>query len=279
MIKKNILKKIYKQRSLKSHKYDYGNLLIIAGSKKYSGSPTLCALAALRSGVDLVTVVAPHRSANIVASFAPDIITYPLKGDYLKKRDLKEIFELEKSSSAVIIGPGLERKKETFQSIIKFLEKTNKPCVIDADAIYAISENKKVVKDKKFVITPHLHEFYVLSKKKVVNLNKSDIKKIVIQSASEMKTTIILKGNTDIISDGLNTEMNMTGNPYMTKGGTGDTLAGICGSLMAQGCSQFISACGASYINGRAGDIAAKDLKMGMLASDLIQKIPNVLNE
>ena len=85
IVNRLLLKKIYKKRPEWSHKGDFGHLLVIGGSKKYSGSPAFNTLAAYRSGVDLVTVVAPKRAANIIATFSPDMITYPLEGDYLKK--------------------------------------------------------------------------------------------------------------------------------------------------------------------------------------------------
>ena len=77
----------------------------------------------------------------------------------------------------------------------------------------------------------------------------------------------------DIISDGKQVALNKTGNPYMTKAGTGDTLAGICGALLAQGQDAFKAACAAAYINGQAGDIAAAKLKQSLMASDLIEAI------
>ena len=85
-VNKSLIKKIYKKREKWCHKGNFGNLLIVGGSKKYSGSPALEALAAIRAGVDVTTIISPERSANIIATFSPDLITYPLKGDYLNKK-------------------------------------------------------------------------------------------------------------------------------------------------------------------------------------------------
>jgi len=271
IITKKILKEVYKPRKKDSHKYDYGHLLVIGGNKKYSGSPAFASLAAYRSGVDLVTTVAPERAANIIATFSPDLITIPLKGDYLKKEHLKVIDT--KNVSAVVIGGGLGRKKETLDTVNKFLKNLDKPCVIDADATYAVAKNKKVLKNKPFVLTPHLHEFYVLTG---IEIKKMKLKKrieTVRKVALDLKTTVLLKGNPDIISNGKETSINKTGNPYMTVGGTGDVLAGILGSLMAQGVEPFRAACAAAYINGKAGDLAAKEKKVALTASDVIDKI------
>jgi len=275
IVRKSILKKVYKKRKSSAHKYDFGHLLIIGGSKMYSGSPALSGLAALaayKTGVDLVTIAAPKRAADIIAGFSPDLITYPLKGSYINKNNLKKLLELKANKSAVVIGNGIERKKETMSTVLNFLKKTEIPCVIDADGIHAVAKNKSVLK-KNFVLTPHEREFYVLTGINVKNKSLKEKIKAVKSSAKKLKAIIVLKGNTDIISDGKNIALNKTGNPYMTKGGTGDTLAGILGSLLAQGNSPFIASCAAAYMNGKAGDIAAKKKKQAFMSTDLIESI------
>ena len=167
-----------------------------------------------------------------------------------------------KNKSAAVIGGGIERRKETISTIINFLRKTDIPCVIDADAIYAVAENKKVVSNKNAVITPHAYEFYILTGIKTEKMNLKEKEDIVRKTAWKLKTVILLKGNIDIISNGMKTAINMTGSHYMTVGGTGDVLAGIVGS---------------AYINGRAGEICAREKKQGMTASDLVEVIPKII--
>lgn len=275
VINKNILRKIYKPRDKWSHKGNFGSLLVIGGSKRYSGSPTFNALAAYRTGVDLVTVVSPRRAADIIASFSPDIITYPLEGDYLNESHLDDIFMLAQNSDAVVIGGGLERNKETLATVRKILKGLTLPCVIDADAIHAVAEQKDLL-EKNFVVTPHAHEFFVLTGKKVETNLKKRIK-VVKDAASEFNCVIALKGYIDVISDGERVAINKTGSPFMTVGGTGDTLAGICGALLAKKVEPFEAACAACFINGRAGELAAKKYGEGLMASDLIEEIPNVI--
>ncbi|MCD6398634.1 MAG: NAD(P)H-hydrate dehydratase [Candidatus Aenigmarchaeota archaeon] len=265
----NPMKRIYSKRGKNSHKFNFGHLLVIGGSKKYSGSPAFASLAAYRTGVDLVTTMAPRRAADIIATFSPDLITVPLKGDYFEEKHIKEVEKI-KNFSAVVIGGGLERKKETFRAVNKFLKKLNKPCVIDADAIHAISKNKKIIKNKLFVLTPHLHEFKVLTGTDVKGLDLNEKKKIVERSANKIGCIILLKGNPDIISDGHLTKINKTGNPYMTVGGTGDVLAGVIGSLLSQGATPFDAAMTGAYMTGKVGDLVAKTKKESMTASDLI---------
>jgi NAD(P)H-hydrate epimerase len=275
-IGKSILRKVYKKREAWAHKFDHGNLLVIGGSKMYSGSPALNAMAALRSGVDLVTILAPARAADIVASFSPDLITYPLKGEFIGEEHVKTLLKFTKGKTAVVIGGGMWRSKMVLRAINAYLKSVRLPCVIDADAIHAVALNKQIVAGKPFVITPHSYEFYVLSGK-IPSRNLEDRIKLVHSVASELKTTVLLKGHVDVISNGARVAINETGNPFMCKGGTGDTLAGICGSLLAQGADCFTAACAAAYINGRAGDIAAKELKQSLLATDLIAAITKAI--
>jgi len=275
VVNRSLIKKIYKLRKKWSHKGNFGSLLVIGGSRKYSGSPVFNALSAYRSGADLVTVAAPTRAADIVASFSPDLITYPLDGHYINETHLDDIFVLVGSSDAVAIGGGLERNRKTLATINKILKGLTIPCVIDADAIHAVVNNKKVLR-KNFVITPHSIEFHVLSGIKPEPDIKNRINSVK-KSAAKLDCVVALKGYVDVISDGKKVTLNKSGNPYMTVGGTGDTLTGICGALLARGVEPFDAACAACYINGRAGDLAVKKFGEGFIASDLIKEIPNVI--
>lgn len=249
-------------------------MLIIGGSKHYHGSPVFNAMAALRSGVDLATVLAPQRAADIIATFAPDIIAYPLKGDFLRMEHLKTMLGFAKNKDAVVIGGGLCRRKETLSVVKIFLKKVRIPCVIDADAIYALNKN---VMRKSFLVTPHAYEFFILTGKKVM-ANMNERLKTVRQEAQKLGATIVLKGHVDIISDGKKTALNRTGDPKMTVGGTGDILAGICGALLARKVDIFDAACAAAYISGEAGELAVKKFGESTIASDVLEEIPNVVN-
>ncbi len=280
----SILKNIYKKRPKDAHKYDYGLLLVIGGSQFYSGSPALASLAAFKAGVDMVHVLAPKRAADIVASFSPNLAAYPLKGDWLDEEDLADILAQTKSAkavsdgkTAVVIGGGIGRSKETQKVIVDYLSQIDVSVVIDADAIHAIAEKSQMISEKNFLITPHSYEFKVLTGKEVSGKSQEEKIRLVREEAKRLRTTILLKGGIDIISDGKEVVLNEHGTPYMTVGGTGDTLAGICGSLMAQGNNIFGAAQAASYINGKAGELAAEKKKVGLTATDLIESIPEVL--
>ncbi len=281
----DILKKIYKERPKEAHKYNFGLLLVIGGSEFYSGSPALSAMAAFRSGVDMVHILAPKRAADIIASFSPNLAAFPLKGSHLtKKQDLATLLSQTKSAkivagdkTAVVIGGGMGRSQETQETILEYLSEIEIPAVIDADAIYAVAKDPEVISGKNFLITPHSHEFKILTGKDLSKNSQEEKIKQVKEEAERLKATILLKGGIDIISDGKETVINELGSPYLTVGGTGDTLAGICGSLIAQGQKVFKAAQAASYINSKAGRESAKDKKHGLTATDVIETIPKVL--
>lgn len=274
-IDKTILKEIYPKREKTSHKFDFGHLLVIGGNNKYSGSPTFNSLAGYRAGVDLVTTVCPRRAADIVANFSPDLITVPLEGAYFKPEHLKEIDKIE-NYDAVVIGGGLGRKERTFEAVDSFLKKLNKPCVVDADAIHAVAKRPEIIKNKPFVLTPHAYEFYILTGKKVRDKNRKDLVK---KYSSKLKTTILLKGHSDVVSNGEEITVNKTGSPFMSTGGTGDVLVGILGAYLARGVEEFKAAYAAAYLNGRIGEIIGRRKKESLMASDLIKGIPEVLRK
>jgi len=272
-----LISDVYKPREPEAKKYDFGHLLVIGGSKTYSGSPALNALAAMRCGADLVTVASPARAANIIASFSPDIITYPLEGDFLSLNMLEEIRELPGRFNACVIGGGLGRKNETLSAVCEFLKETEYPCVIDADAIHAIAAKPEITYGKNFLLTPNRSEFYVLAGHKV-ELDLDLEKKTVKDTAKNYGCTILYKGTYSIVSDGSRLEAKKTSSPYMTKGGCGDLLAGVCGSLLARGASCFDAGNIGAYINGKAGKLAAKKLGESMLASDILEEYSSVIN-
>jgi len=274
-ITKSFIRKLYPKRKPWAHKGEFGKLLVIGGSRMYSGSPALAALAALRSGCDLVTIAAPQRAADIIAGFGPDLITYPLRGERLNPWHLKECLELTKNATAVVIGGGVGRHPQTLGFVQHFLAKLNLPCVIDADGLYAISQLN--IKPKpSTLLTPHAREFEILSgtpPDQKMSRRAEQVKEL----AAKLGCVILLKGHIDIISDGTSIATNQTGTPYMTKGGTGDTLAGIAGAFLARGRSPLMSGCAAAYINGLAGSLAAKKFGEGLMAMDLINTIPEIL--
>jgi len=285
IISKNILKNIYKPRPADSKKYDFGILLVIGGSDFYSGSPALSGLAAFKSGVDMVRIIAPKRAADIIASFSPNLAAYPLEGKWLNREHLATLLSMTESAktvargnAAVVIGGGLGRSEETQETVLEYLSEVSLPVVIDADAIHAVGKTPEVISGKNFLVTPHSYEFFVLTGKEIQQLADEEKIKTVQEEAKRLKTTILLKGKLDIVSNGKEVIEGEMGSPFMTVGGTGDTLAGICGALMARGIDTFLAAQAGAYVNGKAGEIISQKLKDGFTATDLIEAIPEVLH-
>ncbi len=284
-VTKNILKNIYKERPVDVRKYDFGLLLVIGGSEFYSGSPALSALAAFKSGVDMVRIIAPKRAADIIASFSPDLAAYPLEGIWLTKKHLATLISMTESAkavsrgnTAVVIGGGMGRSEEVQEAILEYLSRVSLPVVIDADAIHALGKKPEIISGKNFLITPHTYEFFALTGKEIYQLPEEEKIKLVQEEAARLQATILLKGKIDIISNGKEVALNRTGSPYMTVGGCGDTLAGICGALMARNINPFEAAQAAAFINGKAGEMVAQRKKEGLMATELIKAIPEVLH-
>ena len=280
----NDIKKIYPPRPLESRKYDFGLMLVIGGSEYYTGAPAMAALAGFRSGLDMVRIIAPQRAADIIASFSPALAAYGVEGSHITKDHVSLLVmrtlaakEAARGNVSVLIGSGLGRDEQTQEAIKEYLAQIDVPCVIDADAIYAVAEQPEVLAGKPFVVTPHAHEFLQLTKKPIWDVSETEREELVMQEAARLQTTIMFKANIDIVSDGKEVILNKTGTPYMTAGGTGDTLAGTIGALLARGISSMEAAAMGAYINGKAGELASKKFKDAMIATDLIKEIPHVI--
>lgn len=263
----------------KSHKGDFGRLLIIGGSENFSGAPALAALAALRTGVDLTYVAAPTRTARTISSMSPNLITIRLEGEHLNPRNVPTLKTYMDAANAVILGPGLglhSETKEFVKDIVEAVENAGKPLLLDADGLKAFAEFKKPV-GVPLVLTPHAAEYAVLANKKLPE-NLSERVSEVQGTAMQLKAVILLKGSVDIISDGKRFKLNFTGNPGMTVGGTGDVLSGVVAAFLAQRMDPFEAAVAGAFVNGAAGDFVAEEKGYHMVATDLLEWIPSVLD-
>jgi NAD(P)H-hydrate epimerase len=268
-------------RPTEAHKGAYGRLLVIGGSEFYSGAPTLVALAACRTGTDLVSVAAPESVAQSIAGFSPSIITIKLPGRNLTSSHIRLLSDHIEKASTIAIGPGLGLTRETAAASRKIVEistKLKKPLLIDADALKAVGVVKKRFLNGSVVVTPHAGEFESISGKSPSRDLKRRIEEVTL-FASESGSITVLKGHTDIISDGDHVKLNNTGNPGMTVGGTGDVLSGIIAGLMAQGTDPYRAAVAGAFVNGAAGDFAAEEFGHRLTPTDLIEHIPKLLNE
>ena len=247
-----------------AHKGQNGRLLIIGGGP-YTGAPSLAGMAALRVGTDLVHIATPESSFQTIASASPSFIVHRLSGYRLSPESVDDLLKMSKDMDAVLIGPGLGTDESTKKAVIEFVSKCDRPMVVDADGITALSG---FVPRKGIVFTPHRGEYKILAGDEAPE-----------KAASDMGCVIVLKGPEDIITDGSRTRKNRTGTPAMTVGGTGDVLAGTIAGLLAKGMSQFDAGCLGAYVCGKAGEMSFDEFSYGLLATDIIDNIARVLRE
>jgi hydroxyethylthiazole kinase-like uncharacterized protein yjeF len=271
---------VTKPRPSKSHKGDFGRLLIIGGSETFSGAPALVALVALRTGVDLTYVAAPAKTAYAISSMSPNLITIKLEGKHLNPGNIPALKTYIETANAVVLGPGLGLHTETrdfVKTTVEVVEGAGKPLLLDADGLKAFAGFKKPL-NVPLVLTPHAGEYGILTGRKLSeNFNErvSEVKR----TAAELSAVILLKGPVDIISDGKSFKLNFTGNPGMTVGGTGDVLSGVVGAFLAQQTDPFEAAVAGAFVNGAAGDFVFEEKGYHMVSTDLLEWIPHVLND
>ncbi len=274
-----------KNRDSSSHKGNNGRLLVIGGSKDYSGAPAIAGMAAIGAGADLVYVASPQNAAEAIKSTSPDLIVKSLEGDKLSLKHSDEILSLVDNADSVLIGPGAGIDEDTSKLFNILVTKIKKPIVLDADALKQV-ELSLIKNREDIILTPHIFEFksffkvendlkldidsYDFSK---VDENITEFQKIIRQ----IKGTVVVKGKYDLILSGNKFKINKSGNAGMTVGGTGDALAGISASLLSQGLSSFDSASLATFINGLAGDEAYNIKGNGFSATDLVSYIGSVI--
>jgi len=272
-------KKILFNRPLDSHKGGLGHLFVLAASAGMTGAAALTCLAALRSGCGVISLGIPASLLGVMEVKLSEIIKKPFaetRNKTLSLRSFSAIKSFSANCTALAIGPGLSRQKETQKLIQRIIKELNIPMVIDADAINALEEKVSILKAVKAhaILTPHPAEMGRLIKKSAsfVQENRSSVSKTF---AKDYDVTLVLKGYETLVSRAEKIYLNKTGNPGMAKAGTGDVLTGIIGSFLAQGLNEYEAAILGVYVHGLAGDLAAKDKgRVSLIASDLIDYLP-----
>ena len=275
----------FKNRDSSSHKGNNGRLLIVGGSKDYSGAPAIAGMAAIGAGADLVYVASPGNAAEAIKSTSPDLIVKSLDGNKLSLGHAQEIIELSQNVDAVLIGPGSGIDEETSKLFNVLVTKIKKPIVLDADSLKQVDSS--LIKNREdIILTPHIFEFksfFNIDDDLKLDIDSYDFKKVdenitgFQKITNQIKGTVVVKGQYDLILSGRNFKINKSGNSGMTVGGTGDALAGIAASLLSQGLSAFDSAALAAFINGLAGDEAYEVKGNGFSATDLVSYIGQVI--
>lgn len=267
---------ILPNRCADSHKGDYGRVLLICGSKGYTGAPALAALGALRSGAGLVYLAVPDSIYEIEAVKLTEPIILPMPDDNgtLAEGASEIIRNLLPKMDAVLIGPGLGQSAGVFSSVKTVLESFQGPVVLDADGINVIAAHKDILRRRTdiTILTPHLGEFRRLSA-----LNEDRVA-AAVALANELGVIVLLKGHGSIITDGEICMINSTGNPGMAVGGSGDVLAGIIVSLVGQGIAPLQAAACGAWLHGAAGGICAQEIgQYGMLPTDMLNVLPRLM--
>ncbi len=260
-------------RDQNDRKGDSGEVLVVAGSEQYLNTPAIVGIAALRAGCDLARVAAPEESAWNSASFAMDLIPVALDGERLEEHHTDSIVSLMETADCTVIGPGLGTHYTTLNLVSEVLGRAEGPVVVDADALQAVDDDTL---NENTVLTPHDTEFTECTGEELPS-DPDERETLVSRYADQMGCTILLKGPTDIVSNGDRTETSPAGNPYMAKGGTGDVLAGIAAALIAQGSSPFQGAFTAAQVNGAAGDAAVDRYGRGFLLEELLRCVSDAI--
>lgn len=269
--------KILPDRMEESHKGDYGRVLLLCGSRGYTGAAALAAMGALRSGAGLVFLGVPESIYEIEAIklTEPIVFSLPDEGGMLSVSAQREVLQRTKNMDAVLIGPGLGQSEGTKSVVHCVLESFPGPIVLDADGINVIKAHKDILRSRTgpTILTPHMGEFVRFGGKQETSREES-----AVAMARELGAIILLKGHRTVITDGVQTYINHTGNPGMAVGGSGDVLAGIIVSLLGQGLEPLEAAACGAWLHGAAGDLCAKQIgQYGMLPSDMINVLPRLL--
>ncbi|MFA5266410.1 MAG: NAD(P)H-hydrate dehydratase [Methanoregula sp.] len=246
-------------RGKKAHKGVGGEVLVIGGGP-YQGAPYLAGLGALRAGADIV------RIASTVFEPIPDLIFERLEGKRIGMEHTERLIALVEKADVVVCGNGLGTESH---AVVEAIAPHCKKAVFDADALRLPLPAAR----GETIYTPHAGEFARISG---VTLPDDTTGRARMAKKAGIRGTVILKGHTDIITDGTRVRFNRTGDPAMTVGGTGDVLAGVAGTLLCH-LPAFEAACIAAYVCGRAGESVAVEKGAGMLASDMVDRIPAIL--
>lgn len=255
-------------RSRSAHKGNFGHLLVVGGNQGMSGAARICAEAGARTGAGLISIATHPEHANWLNIDRPELMVKAI----VSADDL--IASLEKAS-VISFGPGLGQNAWA-ETIFNTLINTDKPMVIDADALNLLSQ--RPINKPNWILTPHPGEAA-----RLLGISSSDIEtdrfKAVKQIQQKYGGIVVLKGAGTLICDGKTTLVSTAGNPGMASGGMGDALTGIIGGLLAQKLSLFDAASLGVILHGMAADRAAKENgERGLLALDLLPHLRHLLN-
>ena len=271
-----IVRKFIPTRKANSRKGDNGTVLVVGGSYIYHGAPILSSIAALKSGVDLVYTSVPKINTQSTRAISPNLIVIPLVDQKLTRGAVKKLLgAIPRNLDSATIGMGLAIAEKSSLNIL-IQELLNRDVRLSLDASALVSDILPLLANKNVVVTPHSGEFKRLFGQIPPENQKQRIS-LVEKFAKENGITILLKGQTDVVSDGKTTFLNPKKIPAMTVGGTGDVLSGLVAGILAKNRNALEAAAAATFINGMAGKLVQKKLGLHITAMDLIDVIPQVM--
>lgn len=260
-----------------SHKGDYGKILLLCGSRGYTGAAALAAMGCLRCGAGLVYLAVPECIYDIMATKVIEPVVLPLPSDN-KTYAVEAVDELKtylKKMNAVLVGPGLGQSEGTLAVLTEVMTNFEGPVVVDADGINLLSLHKDLLRRRaaSTILTPHEGEFSRLAPElRSERLERAEA------FAKEYNCILVLKGNRTLITDSKTCYSNTTGNPGMAVGGSGDVLAGMIVGLVGQGIEPLKAAAAGVWLHGAAGDLSAARLgQYCMLPTDLLEDLPRLM--
>jgi ADP-dependent NAD(P)H-hydrate dehydratase len=268
-----IVKSFIPARKTISRKGDNGKVLVLGGNYLYHGAPILSSIAALRAGTDLVYTCVPKINVMSTRAFSPNLIVVPLVDVKLTRGSVQKLLGIipkELDSATMGMGLGIQ-DREAIKILIRSL--LDRAVMLSLDASCLVPEILPDIQDKKVVVTPHAGEFRRLfGEMPPDNVKQRTI--MVEKYAKDNGVTILLKGPTDIVSDGTQTYLNPKNIAAMTVGGTGDVLSGIVAAMLSKNKNPVQASSAAVFVNGKAGYLAQKKYGLHIVATDLLDFIP-----
>lgn len=278
------LAKLLVPRRSDAHKGHFGHLLVVAGSVGKTGAALMAAHTALKAGAGLVTVAAPRSTLAMMAPALPESMWEPLDETpegTIASRALARTLEILSGKTALALGPGIGQHAETAVFVKALTQKVEVPTVIDADGLNVLASDLGAIPPgRPIALTPHPGEAARLLKCSSADI-QGDRLKAVRTLASQADIHVALKGFHSLVAEPSGyVHMNLTGNPGMASGGTGDVLTGAVGSFLAQGFGMVDALRLGVYLHGLAGDLAAEEVgQTSLTATDLIRRLPEAIHQ
>ena len=265
------------------NKSSFGRLLVVAGSWQYSGAAILAGQGALRAGSGIVYLAVPESLRPYLVGKLTEaiLVGLPEKDGFVAPGGLKTLRDLK--PDALVLGPGLGRTAGAKRAVLEILDGLDLPAIVDADGLWAIAgEIDSLLKNRKspLVLTPHPGEMAFFTGGNPAEIDENRLSVAEDFAGNREKLVLVLKGGPTVVATKDITYLNPTGNPGMAVGGSGDVLAGVIGSLLAQGIGAEDAALAGVYLQGLAGDIAADRLgEASTLPSDMADFLSEAICE